>query len=171
MQRPKITRDLIAAAAATFCAHVGWDEQQAADLAHVAYAHMDGYELAKALESSRYWSPTAQDVDTLDSFSHEIYEAHRQACAAWARDNNVQPPLPIGTMTTRGEITGISTYSPASYEIRKPGDTEPTRRYIVAFEDAKAVDGAAVGAPLQPGVGRLVDEHANGGVKWTWCCR
>lgn len=146
MDRPKITRELIAAAAKTFCARNGWDEQQAEDLGRVAYAHMDGYELAKELDHVCYWSPTAQDVDTLDWFSHEINEAHRQACAAWARDNNVQPPLPIGTMTTRGEITGISKYSPACYEIRKPGDTEPTRRYIVPFEDAKAVDGAAVGA-------------------------
>jgi hypothetical protein len=146
MQRPKITRELIAAAAATFCARQGWDAEQAEDLARVARAHMDGYELAKALDSECGWSPTAQDVDTLDMFSHEINEAHRQVCAAWARDNNVQPPLPVGTMTTRGEITGISSYSPACYEIRKPGDTEPTRRYIVPFEDAKAVDGAAVGA-------------------------
>lgn len=146
MQRPKITRELIAAAAATFCARNGWDAQEAEDLVRVARAYMDGYELAKALDSECGWSPTAQDVDTLDMFSHEINEAHRQACAAWAREQNVQPPLPVGTMTTRGEITGISSYSPASYEIRKPGDTEPTRRYIVPFEDAKAVDGAAVGA-------------------------
>ncbi len=146
MQRPKITRELIAAAAATFCAREGWDKQQAEDLGRVARWHMDGYELAKELERACYLSPTARDVETLDMFGHEIIEAHRQACVAWARDNNVQPPLPVGTMTTLGEITGVSTYSPASYEIRKPGDTEPTRRYIVAFEDAKAVDGASVGA-------------------------
>jgi hypothetical protein len=147
MERPKVTRELIASAAATFCAREGWDADQAADLARVCRsAHTDGYELAKELDSMCGWMPTAQDVETLDNFGSEVREVHRQACIAWARDNNVQPPLPLGTITTQGEITGINSYDAACYEIRRPGDTEPTRRYIVRFEDARAAEGAAVGA-------------------------
>ena len=146
MERPKLTTELIAATAAAFAARNGWDADQAADLARVCRSdNMDGYELAKALERVCYWMPTAQDVETLDNFGCDLREEHREACAAWARDNNVQPPLPIGAMTTRGEITGISTYSPASYEIRKPGDTEPTRRYIVCFEDAREAPATVAG--------------------------
>ena len=146
MERPKLTQELIAATATAFAARNGWDADQAADLARVCRSeNMDGYELAKELERVCYWMPNAQDVETLDNFGCDLREAHREACAAWARDNNVQPPLPIGTMTTRGEITGISKYSPASYEIRKPGDTEPTRRYIVRFEDAREAPATVAG--------------------------
>ena len=142
--RPKIDRAFVAAVAATFCKSEGWDADEADDLARVFHGtHMDGYELAKELESRCCWSPTAQDVETLDNFSSAVREAHRQACIAWARDANVQPPLPIGAMTTRGEITGIYAYDGACYEIRKPGDADPTRRYIVRFEDAVAATGSA----------------------------
>jgi hypothetical protein len=48
-------------------------------------------------------------------------------------------------MTTHGEITGIYAYDGACYEIRKPGDTEPTRRYIVRFEDACEAPAAVAG--------------------------
>jgi hypothetical protein len=103
---------------------------------------MDGYELARELENECCWSPTAHDVETLDDLSSELREALRQARIAWARDNNVQPPLPVGTITTQGEITGIYAHDGACYEIRKTGDTDPTRRYIVRFEDARAAPAA-----------------------------
>ena len=138
MTRPKVTKELIAATAAALCEREGWDADQAADLARVCrHTSQDGYELAKELDSLCGWMPTAQDVETLDSFASELREAHRKACIAWARDNNVQPPLPVGAMTTQGEITGIYAHDGACYEIRKPGDTDPTRRYIVRFEDAR----------------------------------
>lgn len=147
MERPKITREFIASVAAKFCEREGWDEDQADDLARVCrHAHMDGYELAKELDTICGWSPTAQDVETLDNFGHEVREAHRQACIAWARENDVQPPLPIGTMTTRGEITGISEYDGATYLVREPGGKEPTRRLLIRFEDARIAETPPVGA-------------------------
>ena len=146
MERPKVTRELIAAAATAFCAREGWDAEQAADLARVCNnAYMDGYELAKDLDSMCGWSPTAQDVETLDNFGCDLREEYRQVCIAWARVNNVQPPIPVGTITTQGEITGIYAHDGACYEIRKPGDTDPTRRYIVRFEDAREAPAMAAG--------------------------
>ena len=139
MDRPKVTRELISATAATFCDRSGWDTDQAEDLARVCrHANMDGYELAKELDSMCGWSPTAQDVETLDNFSCEVREAHRQVCIAWACDNNVQPPLPIGTMTTDGEITSIYEHDAATYMVRMHGEPDPTRRRLVRFEDARA---------------------------------
>lgn len=146
MERPKLTKELITATAAAFCGRNGWDSDQAADIARVCRsANMDGYELAKELDSMCSWMPTAQDVETLDNFGSDVREAHRQACIAWARDSNVQPPLPVGTMTTQGRITGIYAHNGACYEIRKPGDTEPTRRYIVRFEDAREAPAMVAG--------------------------
>jgi hypothetical protein len=146
MERPKITRELIAATASAFCARNGWDANQAVDLGKVYRGgHMDGYALAKALDDGCGWSIQAHDVDTLDCFFGDVREAHRQACITWASDNNVQPPLPVGTMTTQGEITGIYAHDAACYEILKQGDTDPTRRYIVRFEDARAAPAAVAG--------------------------
>lgn len=146
MDRPKVTKELIAATAAIFCKREGWDEDQADDLASVCrHTSQDGYELAKELDSLCGWMPSAQDVETLDNFSSDLREAHRLACIAWARNNNVQPPLPVGAMTTQGEITGIYSHDGACYEIRKPGDANATRRYIVRFEDAREAPAAVVG--------------------------
>ena len=139
MDRPKITRELIAAAARKFCELEGWTEMQAEDLARVCYSpHMNGYDLAKDLDNLRGWSPTAQDVETLDNFKGYLREAHKQECIVWARDNNVIPPFPIGTMTTQGEIVGIFAHDVACYEMRKPDGLDPSWRYIVRFEDACA---------------------------------
>ena len=145
MDRPKVTQELIATVAAAFCSSHGWDASQADDLARAYRSGMNGYELAKTLDNYHGWIPTADDVESLDNFGGEVREAHRQACIAWARDNNIQPPLPIGTMTTRGEITDISEWDGACYEVRQPDDQHPTRRYIVRFEDARTVEVAAVG--------------------------
>lgn len=143
MSRPQLTKELIAATAATFCEQNGFAHEAAADIASVWGNHMDGYGLAKELERQCGWSPTAQDVEELDGFYDALRNAHRKACIAWARENNIQPPLPIGTMTTRGEITGIYAYDGACYEIRIPGDADPTRRRIMRFEDAREAHPAA----------------------------
>jgi hypothetical protein len=149
MERPTITRELIAATAARFCLSNGWDADQAEDLIRVYQGgYMDGYEWARELESVCGWNPTVHDVQTLDHLAREVREAYRKVCIAWARENNIQPPLPIGTMTTQGEITGICEHDAACYKIRRPGDPEPTLRYIVPFEDVReatpmAADAAA----------------------------
>ena len=140
MDRPEITQELITEVAKSFCADCGWDEEQAIDLAWVYRSdRMDGYELAKELDHLHGWMPTAQDVDTLENFSHAVVEEHRQVCIDWARDNNIQPPFPIGTMTTQGEITGIYAHDAATYIIRSNGETIPYRGQLVRFEDAREV--------------------------------
>lgn len=152
MERPKVTRELVAAAAADFCKREGWDQRVEADIAK-AYRgpYMDGYELAKALENECGWTPTAMDVERLDGFGSAVRETHRQACIAWARETNVQPPLAVGSVTTRGEITGLCEYEPATYYVREPGEEDPSRRLIVKFEDAQVMppvsgDDAAAGS-------------------------
>lgn len=78
------------------------------------------------------------DVEALDYMSDAVHELHRNACIAWAKENNIQPPLPIGTMTTRGEITGIYEHDGAYYEVRQTGEPEgSSKRLLVRFEDAR----------------------------------
>ena len=139
MERPKVTPEIIAQAAHSLAKDNGWDSDQEADVAAHWRSFMNGYDLAKELESYCGWLITVEDVDALDCMDSEVREIHRKACIAWAKDNDIQPPLPIGSMTTKGEITGISQFDGACYLIRQHGETNESRRLIVRFEDAKEV--------------------------------
>jgi len=138
MERPKVTHEMVLAAAQNLALENKWDAVMAGELADVYESHMDGYELAKELESSYSWDISVMDVEALDYMDCEVRNIHRDACLSWVLETNIQPPLPIGTMTTRGEITGISTHDAASYLIRENGETNESRRLIVRFEDASA---------------------------------
>lgn len=140
MQRPKITQEIIEQAAKDLAAEMGWDEAQAAEIANVYRLHMDGYQLAKGLESVHLWDITVVEVDALDSMDSTVREIHRKVCMGWARENDIQPPLTIGTMTTRGEITGIYEHDAACYLVREHEETSVSRRLIVRFEDAKPLE-------------------------------
>ncbi len=138
MERPKVTPEILTQAAQKLADENGWDAQQVEDIARGWRQYMDGYEFAKYLENHCDWAITVADVDALDCFGSEVRELHRQACIAWAKGNDIQPPLPIGTLTTRGEITGVSQYDGACYLIREHGETNESRRLVVKFEDARA---------------------------------
>lgn len=144
MQRPKVTQQMIEQAAKRLAADNGWDDDQAAEVAAVYLNHMDGYELAKELERRYVWTITVDDVEALDGMAHEVRAIHREACIAWAKENDIQPPLPVGAATTQGEITGIYEHDAACYLVREPGEQNDGRRLVVRFEDAK---------PLAPNIG------------------
>lgn len=140
MKRPKVTKEIVSGAAVDFCACNNWTEQQAEDLAE-AYLDgnfMDGYKLGKALDDDYFWDMDSQTVDTLDGFDRLVREAHKKVCIAWARDNNIQPPLPVGAVTTKGVIAGIHEQDAACFQIIEHGETNATRFLIVRFEDACA---------------------------------
>ena len=52
MERPKVTHEMVLAAAQNLALENKWDAVMAGELADVYESHMDGYELAKELESS-----------------------------------------------------------------------------------------------------------------------
>lgn len=138
MERPKVTPEMIAQAAQKLAAENGWNAEQVADVAKEWRSYTNGYELAKQLDTYCGWDIDAQDVEALDWMGSEVREIHRQACIAWAKEHDIQPPLPIGAATTKGEITGISEHDGACYLIREHGETNESRRLIVRFEDARA---------------------------------
>lgn len=138
MERPKVTQEMITQAAQKLAAENGLDAEQVADVAKHWRNHMNGYQLAKDLENYCGWDISVEDVDALDCIGSEVRELHRQACISWAKEHGIQPPLPIGAMTTRGEITGVSQYDVACYLIREHGETNESRRLVVRFEDARA---------------------------------
>ncbi len=113
-RRPLVTPDMKLAAARELARHNNWDDTQARDIARAFNRFDDGYELAKKLEGSYGWDIGVMEVEALDCMGSEVDKLHREACKAWVKEHNIQPPHPIGTMTTRGEITGICEYEPAT---------------------------------------------------------
>jgi hypothetical protein len=142
--RPKLNAEMRLAAARVLAGSVSnINKQDANEVERLAtdiaeYGSMDGFELGKALDR-RGWYVDAAMVEELDSYSHHLHEALRKAEAEWAAKYNIQPPHPVGTMTTKGEITDIDKHSPASYQV-KPADQDDAkgyRRLIIKFEDAQ----------------------------------
>lgn len=101
--------------------------------------HMDGYEIAKELDSRFGYDPNPEMVESLDLMQHEVDEVHQEELKKWVEVNNITPPFEIGTEITEGFITGICTHYAACYLVRKhevPEDHPNNPRLIVKFEDA-----------------------------------
>lgn len=103
--------------------------------------YMNGYEIAKKLERYHDWEDIdvmfVEDVDAMGSYVDQI---HREVCWAWVNSNNIKPPFEIGTKIKEGEITGISEYSPACFEVKLYGHDDSRdgfSRRIIKFEDAE----------------------------------
>lgn len=147
IERPALTQKVIIKAAlhcainitdATGCV---WALAEAIEKSYPAEAHpVDGYKIARFLENNFIWSSiNAEMVESLNSMSKYVDEEYIRICTAWVKQNNVQPPYPIGTEIIEGTITGISGSLPAYYEV-KPRDhgnqISPKFRRLVRFERA-----------------------------------
>lgn len=103
------------------------------------YIHwMDGYELAKVLDTYCCWSIDARLVEMLNDLPSRVSRLLEKAQKDWATAYNIQPKLQSGTEIKRGVIAGVSEYSPASYKVKEHGCTREGRFLIVPFEEAEA---------------------------------
>lgn len=118
------------------------------DIARAARMGMDGYEIAKALESEHGWDCNFEMSEILDGFSSMAQSVVTQLEREWVEAYRVEPPLPIGERIVLdngydveyGTIDGIYEYGPARYTVVIEGDPKaygPGRsRRIVKYEDA-----------------------------------
>ncbi|CAN2532574.1 hypothetical+protein [Methylocapsa aurea] len=120
----------------------------------------DGYTITRRLEDRYGWEGDLQIAEALDDFSDLRTLEMRHAQAEWAARNDVKPPFTVGSrvsfgteMREKGEITGVSKYTPAAYEIAVDGDADAApphnRRRIVHFENVAAIDAAEAAAPAE----------------------
>jgi hypothetical protein len=135
IKRPQVSDEIILAAANKIAAELECDAEQ---IAEVYCYGMDGFELGKELDRIG-WDICAQDVETLDCMGYQVGVEHEAVCKKWFKDNDIQPPLPIGTNITKGVINGICEYSAGRYLVKENGCTEDGRHLLVKFEDAVAV--------------------------------
>lgn len=137
-ERPKITDEIVLAAARTIAARIDADAETIAK----HYRHpMDGYELARELERYAFWDVDRDTMEQLDDMEWEVRRLHEEACRNWAAENNILPKLPAGTVIKRGTIAGVSEHSVAMYRVKEHGCTQEGRYLLVNFEDAEREHG------------------------------
>ncbi len=102
--------------------------------------YMDGYELARTLETQCGWSPDASMVEDLDLFARLCDQRLAAAERLWASENPMDPPLPVGTQVKHqwgtGVIADISKYKPYTYNVTIAD--KPSAFALVTFEEARA---------------------------------
>ena len=140
--RPKIDDAMELEAARIVAQKIGKGAQPATIAEHYRFP-MDGYELARELERNEMWDVTRQEMETLDEMDGLVSRAERKAEKEWFERNQPQPTLPVGTRLKlrdgTGEITGVSTSSPAKYEVKMDGHDDERSgwmRRLINFEDA-----------------------------------
>ena len=133
MERPKVTKKMILEACANVAASLDGDAEAIAR----HYRHpMDGYQIARELDRYESWDLSMSDVEELDAISGLVDRIHRYEEHRWVEENDIQPPLPIGTTIKQGVIDSVCTYSPATYRVRENGCTEDGRFLLIKFENA-----------------------------------
>lgn len=104
---------------------------------------MDGMALAIELAKWEGWDYGCEldreFIDELDSIDSRVDRLHSAAVKQWFEENDVQPPLPVGTKVKQGIIDGIDEYGIARYKVKRPEDEGKQRWLLVNFEDAEAV--------------------------------
>lgn len=137
--RPTETREIILKIAADVALELGESADCAEDIAD-AYIRRgpDGFAIAKELDHDG-WDITAEDVEALDGMYWQVSRAVTELEKAWFQENNIQPPLEIGTEIKEGVITGIYEHQPAYYRVKEHGCTNDNRSLLIKFEDAQEV--------------------------------
>lgn len=135
--RPAVSDGVILKAAQSICEELdGADAQSLADAYGQGYT--TGFELAKELERWHGWDIELMTIEVLDSMDFEVGQEHEKVCKVWFEENNIQPPLPIGTAIQEGAITGICEHSVARYLVKENGCAQDGRWLLIKFENAKA---------------------------------
>lgn len=142
-QRPTVTQEMKFEAAKALVAEHGLDAHNANDIADQYSFGMDGFELAKELDKWAYWDTSRDEMEALDDMDYRVRALLKAEEERWFADNNIQPPLPIGSKVKchggTGVITEISNHAVAYYAVKPDGQDDAScgnRRYLVRFEDA-----------------------------------
>lgn len=136
MSRPSITEEMKLEAAKQVAARLG--DADAETIAKTWQPLMDGYELARELDKQFYWDLTRDEMEELDDMQSIVDDLLGEAEKKWFEQNDIKPPLPIGTPIKQGVITGIDEYGVARYLVQETGCNNPNRKLIIKFEDAEA---------------------------------
>jgi hypothetical protein len=137
-KRPAITSELVLKALAGKCVGFSFTAEQFVS----QYSRFkDSYEIARDMDRRYSCDLSREDLDDIDDMIGHVDNYHREVVKQWFAENDIQPPYAIGSTLTRGLITGIYEYEPATYLVKEPGCTNPTRSLLIKFEDAVLAEG------------------------------
>jgi len=136
IKRPVITDEMILEAAREIAGNLSV-EFNADEIAACYLPHMDGYNLARALDDLGGWGLKKSDVDELDELDGIVDDLLRAAEKKWGEENNIQPPLPVGTVIKQGVIHGVCSHTAARYLVKEHGRTREGVFLVIKFEDAE----------------------------------
>lgn len=128
MKRPELTKEIILVGINELMAEYPDEFEEINDdydkqkLTKVYRSYYDGYELMKEMEDAADWEGHLELANTLDHLSIYVDRAYKNHLEQWVKDNNIQPPYPIGhKFTNKGrpaQITEISKYDPYRYLVQ-----------------------------------------------------
>ena len=137
--RPKTTREIILKIAADVARKLGESADAVEDIADAYMSYgPDGFSIAKELDRDG-WDLSAGDIETLDRMQWDVSRTVTELEKAWVEENNIQPPLEIGTEIKEGVIAGIYEHQPTYYLVKEHGCTNDSRHLLIKFEDAQEV--------------------------------
>ena len=136
IKRPEVLEETILEASKIVAKTV---EGDAKEIAACYYSHIDGYELAKKLESQYSWGISVHMVEELDGIQYEVDAIHEKVCKQWFIDEDIKPPFENGTKIKEGVIDGVCQYGVAQYKVIEYGETVKDRYRIIKFENAVEV--------------------------------
>lgn len=121
------------------------------DIARRAGRHMDGYEIAKALDDTHHWDCDLELAEDLDGWSQLYDKKLRARQKEWAATVDFGTPLKTGTRVTAiwgrdtytGKIKEIYEYGPAQYVIEIDGRDHNGGGAIVDFENVTPLESDA----------------------------
>lgn len=119
-------------------------EAAISDLVQYGQLYMDGYHLAKKLDSYANWDCDLIMAEELDGFSALLSSALKDAQREWVKRCVITPPFPVGTAVIarwggediKGTIDEIPENGLAEYYVKRDGELGSTRA-VVRFEDVR----------------------------------
>lgn len=123
---------------------IGDLDELSRDIASVARLYMDGYEIARMLESPPYnWGCNLEIAEALDDFHFVAESLLTEQQFRWAKEHNITPVFNSGDHVKarwggeyiNGVIVGVYEHKPAQYTIQRTDTHDNSGLAVVNFED------------------------------------
>jgi hypothetical protein len=142
--RPKATPEMVLKAAKRIEELESLESGSAEEIARYYRPGISGFELALELHRRESWEIQDSFIEFFGSLDDAVDTYLKTAEFKWERENNIKPPLPIGTRVKTyagmATITGEHLYSAATYLLKPDGQDDAatnTSRILMTFEKAE----------------------------------
>lgn len=139
-KRPEITKEIISIGCKEFAKKFNYSEYEAKQICQHYSPFDNGYELAKNLDRYCCWQIDLQKVEDLDCVEDYVSNEHKKACKKWFEENDIKPPLPIGSKIKQGVIHSIYEHDVAYYKVKAYDCNQDGRFTLIKFENTNLLE-------------------------------